>query len=71
MSEMTDNQKRWKKQALNEKGNITHVLDVCDSWDYSHYPVFVKDTESVSEVQDKYNGKDMQSVYGTYEIQGI
>lgn len=63
---MDKNAERWVNEAR-EKG-ATHVLDICDSWDYDHYPVFVMPDESVNEVKDKYNGKDMQSVYSTYEV---
>lgn len=67
MSDMSNNMKRWVAEAK-EKG-ATHVLDVCDSFDYEHYPVYVMPNEKVSEVASKYNAKDMQSVYGTYNIE--
>lgn len=60
------NESAWVK-AGRSKG-ATHVLDVCDQFDYSHYPVYVMPGEDPEEKRDEYNKKSMQSVYSLVEI---
>lgn len=67
MSPEQQNVERWRKEAV-EKG-ATHFLDVLDSFDYTHYPVYVMPDEDLNEVKAKFN-ENMQSVYGTYKIEG-
>jgi len=66
MSIENSNIKRWLKEAK-EQG-ATHFLDICDTFDYEHYPVYISKEEDVNEISSKYNSKDMQQVYGTYEV---
>lgn len=67
MSEMSNNMKRWVAEAK-EKGAV-YVLDVCDSFDYDHYPIYIMSEDKLQETVNEYNGKDMQSVYGTYKVE--
>jgi len=41
---------------------MTHLLFVCDTFDYDHYPVFVRKNESVDTVYKNYLQKDMQRI---------
>ncbi len=42
-----------------EKGNknITHMLVVCDTFDYSDYPVYVRKNQQVREIYCEYQNK--------------
>ena len=66
MSEMQTNYERWMKQA--KEVGATHFLDVCDTWDYDHYPVYVMPGEDVDKKKEEYDSKSMQSVYATYKV---
>jgi len=48
------------------KKRITHMLVVCDDFDYQDYPVYVTRAENVREVYNKYDGKNMQRVIEVY-----
>lgn len=45
---------------------ITHMLVVCDTFDYDDYPVYVSDKESAREVFHDYNSRSMQRVMEVY-----
>ena len=40
----------------------SHVVIVCDTYDYGDYPVGVKIGEDVQKVIEEYSGQDMQKV---------
>jgi hypothetical protein len=44
----------------------SHMLVVCDTYDYDDYPVFVLKTENVLKLIGKYNEKSMQKVIEVY-----
>ncbi len=69
MSEMSNNMKRWLKEA-EEKGAV-YVLDVCDTFDYDHYPIYVMDEINLEAIVNEFNGRDMQQVYGTYRVEAV
>ena len=58
--------KRWLKQGKKEKA--THVIVVCDTFDYEDYPVYVMKNEDVHKVYDEHNGKNMQRVMEVYNL---
>ncbi len=45
---------------------VTHMLVVCDTFDYEDYPVYVSDQEDVHEVIKKHDGPNMQKVMEVY-----
>ena len=54
-----------------EKGkddNNSHMLVVCDTFDWSDYPVYVKKTEDIQEEIRKHNGStnNMQQIMEIY-----
>jgi uncharacterized membrane protein YjjP (DUF1212 family) len=57
--------KNWFNRA---DENCTHMLIVCDTFDYDHYPVFVKTDENVDTVYKNYLQKDMQKVMEVYNL---
>lgn len=46
----------------------THLIVVCDTFDYDGYPVYFSPTEDVREVFEHYNGKNMQKVVEVYKL---
>lgn len=48
----------------------THMLVVCDEFDYDDYPVWVLpgDGKTVQEVFEDYSGRDMQRVMEVYAL---
>lgn len=50
------------------EGIKTHLVVVCDSFDYEDYPVYVDATEDVHAVVAKYNGPNMQRVMEVYDL---
>jgi hypothetical protein len=46
--------------------DLTHMLVVCDTFDYEDYPVYVSRDKSVRDVFEEYNGKNMQKVMEVY-----
>lgn len=46
--------------------DITHMLVVCDTWDYGDYPIYVRSDENPMEIYKNYNGKNMQKVMEVY-----
>lgn len=44
----------------------THMLVVCDTYDYEDYPVYVFPTQSVREFMRTYQAKSMQKVMEVY-----
>lgn len=67
MQTQNQNLKYWMPRAI-EKG-ATHILDVVDSFSYDHYPVFVTPGENLEEIKEKFNNKDMQSVYEVIKVE--
>jgi len=60
--------REWLKQAKDE-GNISHIIIVCDTFDYEDYPVRVKVGQDVHERMREYsNGKNMQQIMEIYNM---
>lgn len=51
------------------KQHATHMIVVCDTFDFEDYPVYVSMKENVHEVKAKYDSKDMQKVMEVYRIE--
>ena len=58
--------KRWFKEAVKRGG--THMIVVCDSFDYEDYPVIVMPNEKLSEKMKEYNGQNMQHIMEVYDL---
>jgi hypothetical protein len=58
---------QWFDEAKGMVG-ITHMLVVCDKFDYSDSPVFVSHLEAVQEVIDEYNSQAMSKVMEVYSM---
>ncbi len=55
----------WLEEGRKKK-DITHMIVVCDTFDWEDYPVYVAKTENVREVYNKYHGPKMQKVMEVY-----
>ncbi len=58
--------RRWFKDG--KKSGATHMIVVCDTWDWEDYPVYVKPDEKVREKYAEYNNKNMQKVMEVYSL---
>ena len=66
-SEEDINRARWLIEGR-EKGAL-QVLDVCDTFDNSHFPVFVMPGESLKNAIADHNNEDtMQQVFGVIAV---
>ena len=54
----------WLNSGKDSKN--THMIVVCDNFDYEDYPVYVTADQDVREVYSEYNGKNMQRVMEVY-----
>jgi hypothetical protein len=57
----------WIKNGK-EQG-ATHMIVVCDTFDWEDYPVYVMPTEDVKAKYAHYNGPNMQKVMEVYNLQ--
>ena len=55
----------WLRQAQSQ--NATHMIVVCDTWDWEDYPVYVNADQNVHEVIGKHTG-NMQKVMEVYNL---
>lgn len=48
--------------------NATHMIIVCDTYDYDDYPVYVAIGEDPREVAKRYDGTNMQRLMEVYSL---
>lgn len=58
--------KRWFETA--EEVKATHMIVVCDTYDWEDYPVYVNPGEDPRKIAEQYSGKNMQKVMECYKI---
>ena len=46
----------------------THMIVVCDTFDWEDYPVYVLPGENVREKAAEYDGKEMQKIMEVYSL---
>jgi len=51
---------KWIEEG--KKMGATHLISVCDTFDYDDYPVYVMPGENCTKKEAEYNSKDMQRV---------
>ena len=56
--------KSWLEEG--KAAGATHVIVVCDTFDWEDYPVFVSPHEDPRAVYDRYDDKNMQKVMEVY-----
>jgi hypothetical protein len=57
--------RHWLERADKE---CTHMIVVCDTFDYDDYPVYVYPHENVRVKEAEYNGKNMARVMEVYNL---
>lgn len=67
MAATLDDIRGWLENGKNQK-DITHLIVVCDTFDYDDYPVYVSSKQNVREVFDEYDDKNMQRVMEVYSF---
>lgn len=55
----------WLKEA---KPEHTHMIVVCDRFDWEDYPVYVSRDQDAASVVDIYDGRNMQEVMEVYDL---
>jgi len=66
MAVSVENIREWLEEGM--KSNATHMIVVCDTFDWEDYPVYVYKDENVREEYFKHNGVDMQKVMEVYSF---
>jgi hypothetical protein len=56
----------WYDQGI--KKNATHMIIMCDTFDYEDYPVYVLENEDVIEKYKEFSNKAMQKVMEVYDL---
>jgi hypothetical protein len=46
----------------------THMIVVCDTYDWEDYPVYVRSNQDVKQIEAEYAGKNMQKVMEVYNL---
>lgn len=59
--------KSWFERGTQNEQN-THMIVVCDTFDYDDYPVYVSQDEDVHKVEKKCNEQSMQRVMEVYNL---
>jgi hypothetical protein len=54
----------WLEEGRGE--DYTHMIVVCDTFDYEDYPVYISKNQNVREEFGKMNGRNMQRVMEVY-----
>ena len=60
---------RWI--ATGKKNGATHIVSVCDTWNYEDYPVYVMPDEDVNKIASEYRGKNMQRINEIIDLSGM
>ena len=58
--------REWVERGI--KTGATHVIIVCDRWDYEDYPVYVDKDQSVNHEIDIRDGRNMLKVMEVYNL---
>ena len=58
--------REWFERGV-EQG-ATHMIVVCDTFDYEDYPVYVPPDKIPQVVYEEYQGKNMQRVMEVYDL---
>ena len=66
MSTTKEDIRIWINKAI--KNGATHLIVVCDEFDYEDYPVEVSKDQDVKDVFNAHDDKNMQSVMEVYNL---
>ncbi len=57
----------WVAHA--KKIGATHIISVCDTFDYEDYPVYVMPNQKLEEIRQKFERASMQRINEIVDIQ--
>ena len=57
---------RWFNEGVTQ--NATHMVIVCDTYDWEDYPFYVKEGQNVKEVVDDFAKKGMNKIMEVYSL---
>jgi hypothetical protein len=66
MNTTPDTIREWLKQG--QEQHATHMLVVCDTYDWEDYPVYVSPEEDVQKVIEANNGPNMTKLMECYNL---
>lgn len=66
MATTQDDIRGWLMKG--KTAGATHVMVVCDTFDYDDYPVYVKPDENIQKQIERYDGVNMQRVMEVYNL---
>jgi hypothetical protein len=66
MSTTVDDLNRWFNKG--KKEGATHMIIMCDTFDYDDYTVFVEPSEDVRTKCAEYSQKSMQKIMEVYDL---
>lgn len=69
MSTTAQELRAWVEKGAEMK-DVTHVLIVCDTYDYEDYPVYVRKGEDVQARAKENNGPNMTRLMEVYSLTG-
>ena len=58
--------KRWFKEGIED--NQDHMMVVCDTYDWSHFPVYTKGLEEFTKRHSEIISKNMNEVMEVYDL---
>lgn len=65
---MTTKNEIWEWLKRGQEAGATHMLVVCDTYDYEDYPVYVNPKENVKDKYKEFQGVNMQRVMEVYDL---
>ena len=66
METTKDDIRAWFQSGLRQEA--THLIVVCDTFEWYDYPVYVLPGQDIKEKESEYDGKNMQKVMEVYNL---
>lgn len=66
MGTSKDDVRDWFKEGISKRA--THLIVVCDTYDYEDYPVYVMPDQDVREEESNYNRVNLQKIMEVYNL---
>ena len=64
---MEKDHERWLKTA--RKAGAKYIINVCDTFDYENYPVYVPADMDLEEAKKNYDGVNMQRIDAIVDVE--
>lgn len=68
MTTQEENLQQWKNRP--EAKTHRYIIDMHDTFDHDHYPVFCKDQKELAEKIKEYKSKSMQTIEDVFDLEG-